>query len=149
MAGPEIMIALDTNVLIYAHRAGTEQHDEAIRIIEEAIDRPNKWGIAVQCIAEFWGVVTHPSCRGGASSPAEASAFLENLLVDGRGILWHPTPGFGARLLKRAVEMKVSGPRIFDLQIAMTAHENGAREVWTHDASFIRIPGLEIIDPFI
>jgi predicted nucleic acid-binding protein len=40
----------------------------------------------------------------------------------------------------------VSGPRIFDLQIALTACEGGATELWTHDAAFIAVPGLRVSD---
>jgi hypothetical protein len=36
---------------------------------------------------------------------------------------------------------------VFDLQVAITAVENGATEMWTHDAGFIRIPGLRVHDP--
>jgi len=42
----------------------------------------------------------------------------------------------------------VQGPRIFDLQIALTAFENGATEIWTHDRNFLSLPGLRVRDPF-
>jgi predicted nucleic acid-binding protein len=50
-------------------------------------------------------------------------------------------------LLQTAAELGVSGPRIFDLQIALTAFEGGATELWTHDGSFITVPGLRVFDP--
>ena len=37
--------------------------------------------------------------------------------------------------------------RLFDLQIALTAVENGAREIWTHDRNFLSLPGLRVRDP--
>jgi predicted nucleic acid-binding protein len=43
--------------------------------------------------------------------------------------------------------MGVVGPRVFDLQIAMTALDHGATEMWTHDAGFVRLPGLPVRDP--
>jgi len=43
--------------------------------------------------------------------------------------------------------MGVVGPRVFDLQIAMTALDNGATEMWTHDAGFVRLRGLPVRDP--
>jgi len=27
------------------------------------------------------------------------------------------------------------------------ALENGATEIWTHDAAFVRVPGLHVVDP--
>ena len=51
-------------------------------------------------------------------------------------------------LCQLALDLGVSGPRIFDLQIGLIAFENGATEIWTHDNKFIRIPGLRLHDPF-
>jgi predicted nucleic acid-binding protein len=45
--------------------------------------------------------------------------------------------------------MGIRGPRIFDLQIGMIALENGARELWTHDAGFVAVPGLKVRDPLL
>lgn len=141
------MIALDTNLLVYAHRSGAPEHTLAKICIERAIEHPAGWGISASCIPEYWGVVTHPSCAGGPSKPEQASAFIAHLLEDGAGQLWQPGPGFAMRLLHKATELNVAGPRIFDLQIALTAYENGAVELWTHDHAFVRLPGLRVINP--
>jgi len=61
--------------------------------------------------------------------------------------IWLPRPGFDHALFKTAERMKVVGPRIFDLQIALIALDHGARELWTHDAGFITVPGLRRVDP--
>jgi hypothetical protein len=46
-----------------------------------------------------------------------------------------------------AADLAVSGPRVFDLQIAMAAFEGGATEIWTHDRAFVTVPGLRVRDP--
>jgi predicted nucleic acid-binding protein len=46
-----------------------------------------------------------------------------------------------------ARQWRVCGARIFDLQIAMIAAENGATQIWTHDRAFVSIPGLRAVDP--
>lgn len=53
------MIALDTNLLVYAHRAGTAEHVAAKDVILQVARNPAGWGTSVSCIAEFWAVVTH------------------------------------------------------------------------------------------
>ena len=58
------MIALDTNLLIYAHRATMPEHSAARRAIERAVIHPQGWGIPLPCLAEFWSVVTHPAATG-------------------------------------------------------------------------------------
>jgi len=140
------VIAIDTNVLVYAHRAALVEHRLARRALERVIDAGN-WGITQPTVAEFWSVVTHPSSSGRPLTLAEAGAFLRTLFQDGGARHWLPAEGFGDRFLRIAAQLAVKGPRIFDLQIALVAHENGAREVWTHDASFLTVPGLRVIDP--
>jgi predicted nucleic acid-binding protein len=58
-----------------------------------------------------------------------------------------PGPGFAERLLGVADDLDVRGRRIFDLHIALTAFENGAREIWTHDREFVSVPGLRLRFP--
>ena len=50
-------------------------------------------------------------------------------------------------MMQLAAELRVSGVRIFDLQIGLTALDNGAVELWSHDEAFVRIPGLPLTDP--
>ena len=68
-------------------------------------------------------------------------------LVKAGAHIWLPGPGFGDRLLQLAADLAVVGPRIFDVQIALAAFEGGATELWTHDARFVKIPGVRLHDP--
>jgi uncharacterized protein len=141
------MIAIDTNLLIYAHRAALPEHRGAREAIETASRDSRGWGIALPSIAEFWGIVTHPASRGGASTPRQAEGFLRELIVGAGAKLWTPREGFWDRLVELARELRIAGPRIFDLQIALTASENGAVEIWTHDVRFVASPGLRVRNP--
>ena len=141
------MIAIDTNLLVYAHRAGCSEHTRAQKVIESAAYAPGGWGIALPSISEFWSVVTHPSCQGGPSSPEEASGFLRALIETGKPSIFTPGEDFIFRLFSTATEMGVKGVRIFDLQIGLTALDCGATELWTHDRGFLQIPGLVGSDP--
>ena len=141
------MIAIDTNLLIYAHRAGLPEHRAARRAIQTAAADPRGWGIALPCIAEFWSIVTHPASTGGPSTAQQAQAFLRALMVEAGAKVWLAHDGFWERLARLAAELRVQGSRIFDLQIALAAFENGASEIWTHDRSFVVFPGLLVHDP--
>ena len=46
-----------------------------------------------------------------------------------------------------AAAQALVGPRIFDLQIALTAFEGGATELWTADRHFASVPGLPVVCP--
>ena len=141
------MIAVDTNLLVYAHRAGCPEHEAARRAIEDAANNLNGWGIPSPCLFEFWSVVTHPSSIGGGSSPASARGFIEALIETAGATILPPPPALGPRCLQIANQLDVRGPRIFDLQIGLTALDAGVTEIWTHDAGFIGLPGLKVRDP--
>jgi uncharacterized protein len=139
------MIAIDSNLLVYAHRSRAPQHRASRRAIEGAAAQ-GRWGFAVASVAEFWAVATHPSSEGRPSTPEEAAAYVTALAEAGAEI-WEPGAGFGIRLAQLATDLKVSGPRVFNLQIALTAFERGAIELWTADARFLKLPGLRVHNP--
>jgi predicted nucleic acid-binding protein len=141
------MIAVDSNLLIYAHRRGVSENRRALRALQKASEHPPGWGIALASVGEFWTVVTHPSARGGPSRPAQANAFLRALMREAGMQVWTPGTSFAARLMELAEELGIRGAFIFDLQIALTALEAGANELWTHDANFLRLPTLRVRDP--
>ena len=92
-------------------------------------------------------VVTHPSCEGGPSKPPQARDYLASLFETGNPAIFLPPQEFDERLIRQAADLGVEGMHIFDLQIGLLAVEGGATELWTHDAGFTPIPGLEIKDP--
>ena len=140
------MIAIDTNLLVYAHRSRTPEHGRARKAIARAASERTGWGFAAASLTEFWAIATHPASEGPPSTPAQAAAFVRALVRAGAQI-WLPGPGFGDRLLQLASDLDVIGQRIFDLQIALAAFEGGATALWTHDARFVKVPGLRLHDP--
>lgn len=142
------MIAIDTNLLIYAHRAGTAEHAAARRAIEAALNARGGCGVALPSVAEFFSIVTHPAASGGPSPPGVAVEFLESLRQSGVED-FTPGPGFAVRLARMAADLAVTGARIFDLQIGLCALDGGATCVWTHDGGFVKIPGLMVHDPLV
>ena len=139
------MIAIDTNLLVYAHRSRTPQHRTARRALERAA-AGGRWGFAVASLSEFWAIATHPSSEGRPSTPAEAAAYV-HALVEGGAEIWEPGAGFGERLAQLARDLEISGPRVFDLQIALTSFERGATDLWTADSRFVKLPGLRLHNP--
>lgn len=140
------MIAIDTNLLVYAHRSGLPQHRRARRAIERASRDGRGFGVALPCVAEFWSVVTHPASSGGPSTSEQAGGFL-SALVDAGARIFAPDEGFAERLVELAGRFRVRGPRVFDLQIALAAFDGGAVELWTHDDDFMAFPGIRVHDP--
>ena len=53
------MIALDTNILVYAHREDSPFHEAAFRRVAELAEGPAVWAIPWPCVHEFLAIVTH------------------------------------------------------------------------------------------
>ena len=140
------MIAVDTNVLVCAHRSAVPEHRRAREALERAADDSSGWGISL-LLVELRSIVIHPKALGGPSTVARAAALIRALVTTGEMQIWLPGAGFAEDFLQRAVSMSVGGARIFDLQIALIAANSGAREIWTHDVNFVRVPGIRIHDP--
>src|SRR5215471_10584397 len=60
LSGSRRVIALDTNILVYAHRADSPFHDAASRRVAELAEGPAVWAIPWPCVHEFLVIVTHP-----------------------------------------------------------------------------------------
>jgi hypothetical protein len=140
------MIAIDSNLLIYAQREGSREHRAAQRAIETASRDPRGWGIPLPCIAELWRAVTSPAVPA-PSRADQVNGFLRVLIIEAGAVVWHPGEGFWQRLITRASGLGVYGQRVFDLQIALIAVEGGATEIWSHDSRFVTLPGLALHDP--
>jgi predicted nucleic acid-binding protein len=54
------VIAVDTNILIYAHREDSPFHDAAFRRVAGLAEGPAVWAIPWPCVHEFLAIVTHP-----------------------------------------------------------------------------------------
>ena len=141
------MIAIDTNLLIYAHRSLCPEHQKAKTSIEKAAANDSGWGVALPSLSEFWTVVTHPGCEGGPSTAERAEGFLTALIETAGMQIFLPNETFPARLIKAARDFDIQGVRKFDLQIALLSIGAGARELWTHDSGFIKLRGINVIDP--
>ena len=54
------MIAVDTNILVYAHREDSPWHAPAAACVEGLANGAAAWALPWPCLHEFFGIVTHP-----------------------------------------------------------------------------------------
>ena len=141
------MIAVDTNLLVYAHRADSEWCDRAAASIRELAEGRAPWAIPWPCIHEFLSVATHPRIWD-PPTPTEAAldqvdAWLESpslvLLAEG--------PEHWAELRALLEAGRIAGPRVHDARIAALCLAHGVRELWTADRDFSRFPSLATSNP--
>lgn len=137
------MIAVDTNVLVHAHRTGAEHHGVAAAWLRHLAEGPAPWGLPVFVLGEFVRVVTHPRVFDPPSRLGTALDFLDALLESPSARLLTPGARFPALLRSCAEGAGVRGNLAFDAQIAAVCVEGGAARLLTRDRDFHRFQQVE------
>jgi hypothetical protein len=143
------MVAVDTNVLVYAHRREPPEHDAALKLVRSLAEGSEPWAIAWPSIYEFFSVVTNPKIwKQAASSPDQAWSQIEAwLAAPGLSLLSEPE-SFATVLEGIARRPRVRGPVIHDARIAAICVAHGVERLLTRDRDFSLFPELVIEDPF-
>ncbi len=136
------MIAVDTNILIYAHRQETERHTLALQQLRSVAEGGQPWGLPVFCIAEFVRVVTHLRVFNPPSELRIALDFIDRLLDSPSVRLLLPGPDFPGTFRRVCESAGVRGNLAFDAQIVAVCVEHGARDIITADHDFTRFEAI-------
>jgi toxin-antitoxin system PIN domain toxin len=143
------MLAVDTNILVYAHRREPREHAAALELLRSLAAGSEPWAIAWPSVYEFFSVVTNPKIwKQAASSPDQAWAQLAALFeAPGLRVLSEPE-GFASVLAGFARRARVRGPVIHDARIAAICVVHGVDKLLTRDRDFSLFPELTVEDPF-
>jgi uncharacterized protein len=143
------VIALDTNLLVYAHRRDQGQHEAATAVVRSVAEGVEPWAIPWPCLHEFLAITTHPRIFDPPTTLAAAlgqvDAWLESptlVLLAERGDHWPHL-----RALVDAGDVR--GPRVHDARVAALCVAHGVTELWTADRDFGRFPQLRTRNPLV
>jgi toxin-antitoxin system PIN domain toxin len=143
------VIAIDTNLLVYAHRRESTFHDKACRTISTLAASGSAWGIPWPCIHEFYGVVTNARAFKPASTIAQASTQLSEWFASPTLSLLHESAGHWSALHALLVAGRVIGGQVHDARIAAICLEHGVHEFWSADRDFNRFTALTVRNPLV
>ena len=141
------MIAVDTNLLIYAHREDSDFHGQAIKVLQELSENDMRWSIPWPCLHEFLAITTHPKIFIPPSPLVIALKAMEVWLGVPGCVMIGEGPGYFSILGKLITEGKITGPMVHDARIAAICIHNGVRELWTADRDFSRFGSLKTRNP--
>ena len=143
------MIAVDTNLLIYAHRHDSEFHSTARELVESLRHQTAAWAVPWPCIHEFIGIVTHPGIYKPPSALSEALSFVEALFASPALHLLAESPGYFDKLRDISVPARLKGARIHDARIAALCLHHGVSELWSAERDFSAFPQMKMRNPLV
>jgi uncharacterized protein len=143
------MIAVDTNILVYAHREDSSWHEKALELVTTLANSGAPWAIAWSSIHEFLAIVTHPKIYDPPTPLATALMTLEAWQTSPGLRLLGEGPGYFATFAKQATAGKIKGPKIHDARIASICLHHGVKKLWSADRDFTSFPELACENPLI
>ena len=143
------MIAVDTNLLVYAHREDSPWHDAAYKKIAELAEGRAPWAIPWPCIHEFLAVVTHPRIYSPPTPLASAIDQVEAWLESPTLVMVGESEGYWPELRFVLKQGRISGPLVHDARVAAICRDHGVQELWTADRDFGRFPSVTIRNPLV
>ncbi|MBD3006685.1 MULTISPECIES: TA system VapC family ribonuclease toxin [unclassified Streptomyces] len=141
------MIAVDTNILVYAHRSDSPFHTAAAAQVKRLAEGRAPWALPWPCLHEFFSIATHPRIYQPPSTTAQALAQIDTWLASPSVVLLSEAGTYWPTLRQALEDGKVSGPLVHDGRIAALCMSNGVRELWSADRDFSRFPALTTRNP--
>jgi toxin-antitoxin system PIN domain toxin len=143
------MLAIDTNILVYAHRREAAEHDAARAVVRELAEGSLEWAIPWPCVYEFFSVVTSARIwKAAATAPSEAWAQLEAWFESPSLKLLAETTDFQSVLAPLLQRARVRGPVVHDARIAALCLAHGVEVLLTRDRDFSLFGELKLKNPF-
>jgi hypothetical protein len=142
------MVAIDTNILVAAHRRGTPHHEEALALLTSFAEGDVPFALFWPSVYEFLRVVTHHRVFDPPSTAREAFEAIESFLAPPAVRVLSETPGHLALARRVIGQAGATGNLVHDAHLVVLALEHGVHEILTLDADFRRFPQVASRNPF-
>lgn len=143
------MIALDTNLLVYAHRVDNPFHAAAVALVARLAEGGAPWAIPWPCLHEFYNIATNPRIHPVPTPVDAAIGQIECWLESPTLHLLSETRAHWPQLRTLLDKARVQGALVHDARIAALCMAHGVQELWSADRDFSRFPMLRVYNPLI
>lgn len=143
------MIAVDTNLLVYAHREDSSFHAQAAACIESLANGTAPWAIPWPCLHEFYAIATHPRIYAPPTPIDLALEQIDAWLECPTLVLLAESELHWPELRRLVADGQLAGPQVHDARIAALCLQHGVSRLWTADRDFSRFPRLTCFNPLI
>jgi len=142
------VLAVDTNVLVYAADADSQFHAPCRDWLERQRARPEAWYTTWAILYEFLRVTTHPRVMRRPWRAPAAWQFVTALLNSPGLAILVPTQRHSDVAAAVILEMPhLAGNLFHDAHTAILMREHGIGRICTRDTDFNQVRFLEVIDP--
>ena len=143
------MIALDTNILVYAHREDSPFHAAASACVAQLAEGRKPWAIPWPSVHEFFAITTHARIYNPPTPAARALDQIEAWLESPSLVLLAESTAHWPALKALLLRAKTTGPAVHDARIAALCQQHGVAELWSADRDFSRFAGLRVENPLV
>jgi uncharacterized protein len=143
------LIALDTNILVYAHREDSPFHEAALSCVAELAEGLATWAIPWPCVHEFLAIVTHPRIYTPPTPLPRALDQVDAWLESPSLVLITETTAHWSALKELLSAGRIAGPRVHDGRVVALCRQHGVRELWSADRDFTRFGGITVTNPLV
>jgi len=143
------MIAVDSNILVHAHRADSSWHAPARGRVGALAMGNAAWAIPWPCVHEFTNIVTHPKIYSPPSTIEQAVDQLDAWLESPSLVMVGESANYWSTLRAELLRARITGPKVHDARIAAICLDHGVVELWTADRDFSRFPALRTVNPLV
>lgn len=143
------MIAVDSNLLVYAHREDSPWHDAAYSLIVGLAEGRDSWAIPWPCIHEFLAIVTHPRIYDPPTPLEIAISQIDAWTESPSLLLLSESEDYWQHLRSFLQAGKTCGAQIHDARVAALCKHHGVTELWSADRDFGRFPELRVRNPLV
>lgn len=143
------LIAVDTNILVYAHRRDATFHDIAAQCLSGLAEGRAAWAIPWPCVHEFLAIVTHPRIYDPPTTMAAAIDQVAAWLESPSLTLLAESEQHWPNLKSLLESGRIAGGKVHDARVAALCLQHGVRELWSADRDFSRFSQLTLVNPLI
>lgn len=143
------MIAVDTNILVYAHREDSPFHEAAFERMAALAEGPVSWAIPWPCVHEFLAIVTHPRIYAPPTPLSRALAQVDAWLESPTIVLLAKSAAHWSVLRELVAGGRIAGAQVHDARVAALCRQHGVRKLWSADRDFSRFAGFAVVNPLL
>jgi toxin-antitoxin system PIN domain toxin len=136
------MVLPDVNVLVYAHRADLDRHEQYLAWLRSALTSDAPYGMTDLVLSGFLRVATHPRVFRDPTPLEAALTFVSEVRDRPNCVPVSPGPRHWEIFARLCRSAGTRGNLVADAYLAALAIESGTEWITT-DRDYARFPGLQ------